>query len=57
MSKQNWIRGAAAIEAARGGRALYVLSPQHGWLIAGAGVLERAERLPAHALWIYGVSQ
>ena len=55
MEAKTMVTGARAIEAAKGGAKLYVLNPQRGWIEAGIGAMERAARMDAHALWIYGV--
>lgn len=50
------VTGAEAVRMAREeGHTLLVLNPQRGWIEAGPGAVERAERMERHALWIYGV--
>jgi hypothetical protein len=49
------VRGQAAIDAAELGATLYVLNPQHGWVVGGRGALERAKKLVEHGGWVYGV--
>jgi len=48
------IRGTQAIEAAKAGARLYVLSPQHGWIpVDSAATLARAAKMDPASLWIY----
>lgn len=60
MSKKTapkMIQGPDAIAAAEKGAALFVLSPQEGWVPAGSVALARARLCEPHALWIYGVAR
>jgi hypothetical protein len=49
------ITGVTAITRALCGAPLFVFRPGRGWMPAGPGELQRAQRLPVQALGFYGV--